>query len=491
MTAAAATAPRQQSRVAGVVMVVIGSVLALMTLGLVAGGGFLMWADQTQRDASGYLTSGTGPVSAPAYAIATPSLDLNFDGRGWPADQDALGKVRISALSTSSAGIFIGIAPRADALAYLSGVGYDQLNGLRFSPYELTYTAHRGGAPAAPASQTFWQARASGAGTQTLTWTVASGQWIVVLMNADGSRSITADVSVGTTAPFLFAISLGLLIAGGVALVGAVVLLTLGIVKLNRNSGGYTSANAAPLASDPPPPPPASSSALPLRYPLRIEARLEEPLSRWLWLVKWILLIPHYVVLFFLFIAMFVLTVVAFFAILINGRYPRGIFDFNVGVLRWAWRVQFYAYSALGTDQYPPFSLEAGANYPASLDVPYPEHLSRGLVLIKWWLLAIPQYILVAVMTGGLGIGVHFWGLISILAIIAAFALLFTTRYPRGIFDLVMGLNRWVFRVLVYVLLMRDEYPPFRFDPGGTEVPPVTSSPPSALPSLLPHPPPL
>jgi hypothetical protein len=489
MTASAATTPRQRSRVAGVVMVVIGSVLALMTLGLLAGGGFLMWADQTQRNASGYLTSGTGLVSAPAYAIATPSLDLNFDGRGWPSDQDALGKVRISASGTSSAGIFIGIAPRAEALAYLSGVSYDQLTGLRFSPYQLTYTAHGGGAPTAPASQTFWQAQASGAGTQTLTWTVASGQWIVVLMNADGSRSIAADVSVGTTAPFLFAIALGLLVAGGIALVGAVVLLTLGIVRLNRSSGGYAAGYAAPPSGGIPPPPPASSGSLPLSYPLRIEAHRDAPLSRWLWLGKWILLIPHYVVLFFLFIAMFVLTVIAFFAILVNGRYPRGIFDFNVGVLRWAWRVQFYGYSALGTDQYPPFSFAADADYPASLEVPYPEHLSRGLVLIKWWLLAIPQYILVAVMTGGLGIGVHFWGLISILAIIAAFALLFTTRYPRGIFDFVMGLNRWVFRVLVYVLLMRDEYPPFRFDPGGTESPPVASTQPSSVPTLVPHPP--
>ncbi|MGD0195864.1 MAG: DUF4389 domain-containing protein [Candidatus Dormibacteria bacterium] len=490
MSTAAATTPRQQSRVPGVVMVVIGSVLALMTLGLLAGGGFLMWADQTQRDSSGYLTSGTGLVSAPAYAIATPSLDLNFDGRGWPTDQDALGKVRISASSTSPGGIFIGIAPRAGALAYLSGVGYDQLNGLRFSPYRLTYTAHGGGAPTAPASQTFWHAQASGTGTQTLTWKVASGQWIVVLMNADGSRSIAANVSVGTTAPFLFAIALGLLIAGGIALVGAVVLLALGIVRLNRSSGTYASANAAPWSTGVPPPPPVSGGQSPLSYPLRIEGRLDEPLSRWVWIVKWILLIPHYVMLFFLFLAMFVLTVIAFFAILVNGRYPRGIFDFNVGVLRWAWRVQFYGYGALGTDQYPPFSLDAGADYPASLDVPYPEHLSRGLVLVKWWLLAIPQYILVAVLTGGLGIGVHFWGLISILAIIAAFALLFTTRYPRGIFDFVMGLNRWVFRVLVYVLLMRDEYPPFRFDPGGTESPSAAATPPSAVPTFVPNPPP-
>jgi hypothetical protein len=216
----------------------------------------------------------------------------------------------------------------------------------------------------------------------------------------------------------------------------------------------------------PPPPPPADDG---LAYPLRIEGRLEEPLSRWLWLVKWCLLIPHFIVLAFLFIAMFVLTVLAFFAILVTERYPRGIFDFNAGVLRWAWRVGYYGYSALGTDRYPPFSLEEKADYPATLDVPYPQHLSRGLALVKWWLLAIPQYIIVAVLAGGAGIGLQYGGLIFILALVAAVAVLFTGRYPRGLFDFVMGLNRWVFRVLAYVLLMRDEYPPFRLDMGGDE----------------------
>jgi len=81
--------------------------------------------------------------------------------------------------------------------------------------------------------------------------------------------------------------------------------------------------------------------------PVRVQATLDEPLSRWLWLVKWLLAIPHFIVLFFLFIAFAVLSIVAFFAILFTARYPRGIFDFNVGVLRWSWRVSYYTYSAL------------------------------------------------------------------------------------------------------------------------------------------------
>src|SRR6058998_3573776 len=156
-------------------------------------------------------------------------------------------------------------------------------------------------------------------------------------------------------------------------------------------------------------------------YPLRITGRLDEPVSRWLWLVKWLLALPHFIVLAFLWIA-------ALFAILFTGRYPRGIFDFNVGVMRWTWRVSFYTYSALGTDRYPPFSLEHD-DYPATLRVEYPESLSRGKALVKWWLLAIPQYLIVGVFTGG-NYGI---GLVGVLVLVAAVGLLFTGNYPRSI----------------------------------------------------------
>src|SRR6201986_4790742 len=139
------------------------------------------------------------------------------------------------------------------------------------------------------------------------------------------------------------------------------------------------------------------------RYPLQLTGELSPRLSRWLWLVKWLLAIPHFIVLVFLWIAFAIVSVVAFFAILVTGRYPRGLFDFNVGVLRWTWRVGFYSYSALGTDSYPPFTLKDLPDYPARLEVRYPESLSRGLVLVKWWLLALPQYLVVAVFAGGSG----------------------------------------------------------------------------------------
>ena len=225
-------------------------------------------------------------------------------------------------------------------------------------------------------------------------------------------------------------------------------------------------------------------------FPLSLTGELDPNVSRWQWLFKLLLAIPHFIVLVFLWIGFALSTVVAGVAILFTGRYPRGIFDFNVGVLRWSWRVGFYTYSALGTDKYPPFTLADDPTYPARLEVAYPERLSRGLVLVKWWLLAIPHYLIVAIFTGGAwsawngnGDGALYataGGLIGLLVLFAGLSLLFTGRYPRSLYDFVLGLNRWVFRVIAYAGLMTDTYPPFRLDAGSTEPHAVDAAPTTA-----------
>ena len=449
----AAPAPARSAWTAWrVALVVLGSILALTGAGVILGGGTLGVVHLTQRDDDGFLTSPRDQVSSDGYAVTAEGIDIADLGEidDWLVDE-GVGRVRIRAESRLGP-VFVGIAREADLDRYLATTAHDELLDVRDGP-DRYRSRDGGGLRATPAEAGIWVASAAGEGRQSLEWDARDGRWAVAVMNADGRRAVAADVSVGAKLGVLPWIAGGLLLLGllGVA-VGA------GLIGIAVQGSTARPAAAAAEPAEP---------VAPGTYPVAVEGELDPGLGRWLWLVKWLLAIPHYVVLALLWVAFAVLSFIALIAVVATGRYPRAIFDFNVGVLRWTWRVGFYSYAVLGTDRYPPFTL-GPADYPATLEIPYPEQLSRGKALVKWWLLAIPHYLVVAVLAGGFTIGwfedIQAPGLNGVLVVIAAIALLFTGRYPRDIFRLVVGINRWVFRVIAYAALMRDEYPPFRLD---------------------------
>jgi hypothetical protein len=455
-----------------ILLVVLGSILALLAAGLMIAGGALLWADRTQRDDDGFLSTPSERFESDSFAITSDSIDLLEAESDWLFAEDVLGEVRITG---EDGDIFIGIGGTQDVEAYLDGVAHDEVRNLDFDPFRVEYRRFPGEAtPRPPAEQTFWAASASGTGQQGATWEAESGEWTIVVMNADASRGVSAELRAGAEAKFLLWLAIGLLVVGVLLLAGGVTMIVIGARGAATTAPVPAVVPATAAVPSAAAVPPVAGRAEPTVFPVALAGRLDPELSRWLWVVKWILAIPHYVVLAFLWLAFLVLWVVAFFAILFTGRYPRGIFDFNLGVLRWTWRVGFYSYWALGTDRYPPFTLAERPDYPATLHVGYPDRLSHWLPLVKW-LLAIPHVILVGIFVGGWGWGwgdykgIGFAGLVGILVVIAGFILLFTGRYPRSLFDFTLGLDRWVFRTAAYLSLMRDEYPPFRLDMGETE----------------------
>jgi hypothetical protein len=455
-----------------VVLVIAGALISLIAIGPLVGSGFLLWANATQRDDDGFFTTRTERFETTSYAITSEKIDLgaNPTDRETRVDLGEIATLRLDVAASGESATFVGIGPEADVERYLSDVGYAQVDDIRFDPFAVDYLYREGGPPPTPPGrQSFWAASVEGSGDQTLLWEPESGDWSVVIMNANGSAGVSVDASLGAKTPWVFRIGIALLVGGALALLLGATLLVVGVIGLARGSHiDLTGSEGHPSR------------------PIHLDARLDQPLNRWLWLVKWLLLIPHFIVLVVLWVAFSVVTFIAFFAILFTRRYPRALFDFNAGVLRWTWRVSYYGYSALGTDRYPPFSMGAEPEYPATLAIAYPEQLSRGLVLVKWWLLAIPQYLVLGIIGTGLMIsfagsswwwGVPFGGFLGLMVLFAAVGLLFGGHYPRGIFDLVMGLNRWVYRVIIYAALMRDEYPPFRLDQGGSEPAPESPLP--------------
>ena len=183
-------------------------------------------------------------------------------------------------------------------------------------------------------------------------------------------------------------------------------------------------------------------------YPVTFEVEYPERLSRGLIFVKWLLAFPHWLIVGIFGYLVELTTFISWFAILFTGRYPKALFD--LAVMYFRWNTRMLAYVALLRDEYPPFSGGAEPEYPVRLDIEYPERLSRLLIFVKW-LLAIPHILILSLL-----------GLVAVLVyVIGWFAILFTGRLPRSLFDFLVGYGRWGLRVNAYILLLRDEYPPF------------------------------
>jgi hypothetical protein len=454
------------------VPIILGALLTMFGLAVAAAGAALVLAHTTQRDADGFYTSPTYELATPSAVVATDDVDLGAHPGDWfPAPGDLT--FRATVATPQDDAVFVGIAPQDELDAWLDGTAHATVERAGTAREGVVLDEHGGaGLARPPSSEDFWVATAEGAGTQTLSWEAEPGSWGLVIATPDGVGGLDATASAGVRTDLLLPIGAGLLAAGGLAAVVGIVLVLVGAAG---------TAAAVPVDDRARPAPTVTGQGRPSSaHPVTLEARLDPELSRGLWLVKWLLAIPHLVVLAVLWAVFVVLTLVAGIAILFTGRYPGSIFDLNVGILRWQWRVTYYAFGVLGTDRYPPFALAPDDAYPATFDVEPPEEMSRGLVLVKWWLLAIPHYLVLALLTGGItwtiDVGapegaeaVIGGGLIGVLALIAGGVLLVRGRYPTGLFDLLMGLQRWVYRVIAYVALMTDEYPPFRLDTGGTE----------------------
>ncbi|MGH9272078.1 MAG: DUF4389 domain-containing protein, partial [Ilumatobacteraceae bacterium] len=360
-----------------VISLVLASIIAVIGVGLLVAGTSVGWVHGTHGDDAGYFTTSTHRFETDSFALTSDTIDLGQPGPDdWWADRD-LATIRITLNNADDHPVFVGIGPASDVEAYLAGVPHDEIDDLHLDRFSVDYRREQAGgtsAPPPPADQAFWVAQASGAATQRLTWDLEPGNWAIAVMNADATSNVVADIQLGGQVDYLVPIAITLAIGGVVllAMAGAMIIGGVGRARV----GAFTEL-PLPIGTAPPGARPTLSAA----YPLRLEGDLDPELSRWKWLVKWFLAIPHFVVLAFLWVAFVFLTFVAFFAILFTGRYPRSIFEFGVGVLRWSWRVAYYATNVLGTDRYPPFTL-APVEYPARLEVTYPEHLSRRLVLV-------------------------------------------------------------------------------------------------------------
>jgi hypothetical protein len=246
--------PRDRWGPGRVIALILGLLLLLPALGLLAGGGALLVADQSKRTGDGYLMSPTTNLTSTGYALVSPRVVVSA-GADWVPVSEALGTTRLRA-SGGGKDLFVGIAPADLAAAYLDGVQRTVVDEVGNDAGAAAQTQMPGGAPAGrPGDQTFWAQQATGSGPQQVDWSPATGNWTVVVMNADGSAGVNADLRAGATVPALTGIAWGLLVGGLVVLLVAVLVIVLAVRRRSpgRQLPPPTSPDPVPLPAGPPP----------------------------------------------------------------------------------------------------------------------------------------------------------------------------------------------------------------------------------------------
>jgi hypothetical protein len=220
---------RRRSTGGRIGLIVAGAVTAVLALGSLTVGAGALWADGEKND-QGYLATDSERFADGSRALATDNLDVELDGADWLVDSGDLGKVQLEVASEGDEPVFVGIARTEDVRSYLRGVDHTLVTDVDANPFEASYQRESGSRrPAAPAQESFWAASTQGRGTQTLDWRVDDGDWSVVVMNADGSRGVAADVSAGAKLPFLDEVGWSAIGGGSPLLIGAAALIVLGV----------------------------------------------------------------------------------------------------------------------------------------------------------------------------------------------------------------------------------------------------------------------
>jgi hypothetical protein len=232
MTTASFTETKPSRSPARIGLIVLGVVVGALALTALVGGGALLWLHTDRRDHDGYYSTGAKTLATPTYALVSDGLDIGTDGPDWLFRKGRLGTIRVTATGTAAEPVFVGIARSSQTAAYLAGVAHDDITDFEVDPFSVT-RARRGGAatPAAPTAEAFWAKTATGAGRQTLTWSVKKGSWNVVVMNADGSRSVRAAVTLGAKVPWILWLAIGLLTAGVLLAAGSAAAIYSGVRK--------------------------------------------------------------------------------------------------------------------------------------------------------------------------------------------------------------------------------------------------------------------